>query len=223
MKNLLRTTILSASVASVLFAGGMSDDPLNYKVTLEALEIVHSDEQVFSWDTNVWLGYDLNKIYIYSEGEKIKDIDAQSETQIVWSNAIAPYWDIQYGLGHDKTPENSKTWGVISLMGMAPYFFETRTTLLIGEDGNIGLRASAEYEALITQRLHLSPSIGASAYSKDDESMEIQKGIANISLGINLKYEIIREFAPYIGIAYEADVANSKSETNLVTGVSIWF
>jgi len=221
MKNLLKTTVLSMSLATASFAGGMADDPLNYKVTLDALQIEHADEKIFTWDTNVWLGYDLNKVYLYSEGEKPKDIDSSSENQLVWSNAIAPYWDIQYGIAHDVTPDNTKNWAVVAFMGMAPYFFETRTAFLVSKGGNVGIRASAEYTSLITQRLSLNPSISAAAYSKDDEDMELQKGLSNINLSINLKYEITREFAPYIGMSFSK--MNGVSESNLVTGVRIWF
>jgi len=228
MRNLLKTTILSMSLATALFAGGMDDDPLNYKVTLDALQIEHSDKKVFTWDTNAWVGYDLNKVYIYSEGEKVKDASTESENQIVWSNAIAPYWDIQYGLGYDKGEENNKKWAVFAFSGMAPYFFETRTAFLLSDDGNIGVRAEAEYTALITQRLSLNPSASISAYTKDDETMEIGKGLSNIGINMNLKYEITREFAPYIGISYSRNFGNTNdmnkvNEINLVTGVRIWF
>ena len=228
MKNLLKTTILSMSLATALFAGGMDDDPLNYKVTLDALQIEHADEKVFTWDTNAWVGYDLNKVYIYSEGEKVNGANSESENQIVWSKAIAPYWDIQYGVGYDKGEEDNKEWAILALQGMAPYFFETRTAFLLAEDGNLAIRAEAEYTALITQRLSLNPSFSLSAYSKDDITMGIGKGLSNIGININLKYEITREFAPYIGMAFSKNFGNTNDmneleETNFVTGVRIWF
>lgn len=222
MKNLLKTSVLSAITVSTLSAG-MVDDPLNYKVTFEALQIVHSDDKPFTWDMNAWAGYDLNKIYIYSEGEKF-DKTTESENQIVWSNAIAPYWDIQYGIGIDKSEENTKKWAVVAFSGMSAYFFETRTAFLVNKNGNIGLRASAENDYLITQRLKIGTSAQISAYSKDDEEYEIQKGLASLSLNVNLKYEIQREFIPYVGIQYNKTFGNkADSQTNLVTGVSIWF
>lgn len=229
MKNILKTTILGMSISTAVFAGGMADDPLNYKVTFDALQINHTnDEQVFEWSTNAWVGYDLNKIYIYSEGEKIDGVDAESENQIVLSKAIAPYWDIQYGVGIDKGESDNKKWGVLAFQGMAPYFFETRTALLVADDGSLGLRAEAEYSALITQKLSLEPSFSLSAYSKDDVKMGTGQGLSNIGINLNLKYEITREFAPYIGLAFTKNFGNtndmsSLSETTLVTGVRIWF
>jgi len=228
MKNLLKTTISAISLVTALNAGGMDDDPINYKVTLDSLQMEHAEEKVFTWDTNVWVGYDLNKIYLYSEGEKVKDGISESENQIVWSNAIASYWDIQYGFGYDKGEENNKKWAILAFSGMAPYFFETRTAFLIGDDGNIGIRAEAEYKALITQRLSLNPSFSLSAYSKDDIKIGLGKGLSNIGMQMHLKYEITREFAPYIGMTFSKNLGNTNdmnnlNEKNLVTGVSIWF
>ncbi|VAY88252.1 Copper resistance protein B [hydrothermal vent metagenome] len=222
MKNLFQTTLLSIGLLNILNAGGMNDDPLNYKVTFEALQIEHTGDKPFTWDMNVWAGYNLNKIYIYSEGEKTKD-EQESENQIVWSNAITPYWDIQYGIGIDKTSENTKKWAVLAFSGMSSYFFETRTAFLLDKNGNVGVRASAENDFLITQKLKIATSSEISAYSKDDNEYNIQKGLSALSVGVNLTYEIKREFAPYIGISHVRDIKNSKSQTNLVTGVSIWF
>jgi len=58
--------------------------------------------------------------------------------------------------------------------------------------------------------------------------MEIGKGLSNIGINMNLKYEITREFAPYIGISYSRNFGNTNdmnkvNEINLVTGVRIWF
>ena len=228
MKNLLKTTVISIAMSSALFAGGMLDDPINYKVSLENIEIEHTSEnKIFNWDANIFLGYDLNKLYLYTEGERVDGL-TQSENQVVLSKAITPYWDIQYGIAYDKTEQNNNTWGVIALMGMAPYFIQTRAALLIDKNGNFGIRASAEYEAMITQKLVLVPSTEITAYSKDNEDMEIGKGLSSLNVSLRLKYEIKREFAPYIGISINQTFSNTKdmnyiNEKNLVSGVSIWF
>ncbi len=174
MNKLLKISIISAALISSLSAAG-KDDPLNYKVTFDALQMKYDNnkDKTFEWDMNAWLGYDLNKIYIYSEGVRTKN-ENESENQIVWSNAIAPYWDIQYGLGIDKTKENTKNWGVLAFSGMSSYFFEIRTAFLLDDNGNLGLRASAENEFLLTQKLRINVNSELSAYSKDDEKYEIQ-------------------------------------------------
>lgn len=207
---------------------GMNDDPLYAKVTIDELEKQDNDEKNIAWDTNMWMGYDLDKLYFYTEGEKPNGGSTESENQLVYSKAIAPYWDVQFGVGYDKTEADSQTWGVVALQGLAPYFFETRGALLIGDDGNLGLRLEAEYEALFTQKLILTPSISADLYSKDNLSMGLGKGLSNLTAGMRLRYEIQREFAPYVGVEWSKNFGNTANiapldEGYVVGGVRIWF
>lgn len=114
------------------------------------------------------------------------------------------------------------------IIGLAPYYFETRTALLFGEDGNIGLRLETEYEALLTQKLILTPSLSTNIYSKDNLQMGIGKGLSNITAGMRLRYEIKREFAPYVGVEWSKNFGNTADvspldETYAVAGVRIWF
>lgn len=226
-KKLITTVLLSLGLTVSLYAD-MEDNPLLYKVTLDEVEMQYADEDVFSWDTNAWIGYDRNKVYLYSEGEKPEEGSSESENQLVLSHAISPYWDIQYGIGYDRAEDTDQTWGVLALQGLAPYFFETRVAFLVGEDGNLGLRLGAEYEALLTQRLILSPSFETKLYTKDTPEMEIGKGLANLTAGLRLRYEIVREFAPYIGVEWSKNFGNtdnfhSLDETYITAGFRIWF
>jgi len=227
MKNILKKTAL-LMVLGTLSHAGMGDDPLLSMLTIDRFEQQGNNEKNIAWDTNLWIGKDLNKIYFYTEGEKPKDGTVKSENQLVYSRAISPYWDIQFGVGYDKTQTDSQTWGVIALQGLAPYFFETRGALLIGNDGNIGLRLDAEYEALLTQKLILTPRISANLYSKDNIPMGLGKGLSNLTAGMRLRYEIRREFAPYIGLEWSKNFGNTAdisplNETYAVAGVRIWF
>ncbi len=227
MKKLLTTTLLSAILASLSFAAG-PDDPLYTKVTIDTLEMQDNAEKALSWDTNIWIGHDLNKLYIYTEGEKPKDESSSSENQLVYSRAIASYWDVQLGIGYDKTDTENQTWGVVALQGLAPYFFETRTALLVGEDGNLGLRFALEYEALLTQKLILTPSFETDLYTKDTKKLGVGKGLSSVVLGARLRYEIRREFAPYIGVEWSKNFGNTENfspldEVYAVAGVRIWF
>lgn len=227
MKKLLLAILVSTNLATSIFAGG-GGDILRSSVMVDKLEHQFNDEKTISWDTYAYAGYDLNKVYIYSEGEKPKNGSSESENQLVYSRAIAPYWDIQLGVGYDKSEESNQKWGVIGLQGLAPYFFEVRTVLLVGEDGNLGIRAEAEYEALITQKLILTPNMTLSAYTKNDIDMHIGSGLSNLSLGARLRYEFVREFAPYIGIEWKKNFGNTNdytpfNEIYATIGLRFWF
>ncbi len=227
MKNITEIALGLVMTGTISMAG-TSADALYYKVTIDELEYQDNSEKNVIWDTKLWIGDETDKLYFYTEGEKPKDGSTGSENQLVYSKAIAPFWDIQFGLGYDKAGSNNQTWGVLSIQGLAPYFFDTRTSLLVGQGGNVGLRFDAEYEALFTQKLILTPSIAIDAYSKDDRSMGLGKGLSNITAGIRLRYEIRREFAPYIGVEWSKNFGNTADispldETYVVGGVRMWF
>ncbi len=227
MKKLLLNTALIMGLGTSAWAGG-GGDILRASVVADELEYQFSNEKAVNWNTYGYIGYDLNKIYIYSEGEKNKDKVSDTENQLVYSRAIAPFWDVQLGVGYDKTEESDQSWAVLGLQGLAPYFFETRVAFLVGDDGNIGVRAEAEYEALLTQKLILTPSVGLSAYSRDNEKMGIGSGFSNLTLGTRLRYEIKREFAPYIGVEWSKNFGNTDDfapldEVYAVAGVRVWF
>jgi copper resistance protein B len=58
--------------------------------------------------------------------------------------------------------------------------------------------------------------------------MGLGKGLSNITAGMRLRYEIRREFAPYVGVEWSKNFGNtadfsSLDETYAVAGVRIWF
>jgi len=227
MKNLLIRLTLLTFVATASFAGG-GGDILRANFTADNFEYQANDTKTIYWDTYGYIGYDLNKIYFYSEGEKADGISADSENQLLYSRAIAPFWDVQAGVDYDIAGSNNKTWGVVALSGLAPYFFETRVALLFSDNANLGVRIDMEYEALITQRLILTPKFILNAYSKDEPQMEYGAGLSNITLGARLRYEIKREFAPYVGIEWAKNFGktnnyNPLNETYITAGIRMWF
>ncbi len=121
----------------------------------------------------------------------------------------------------------------IGFKGLAPYFFDIDAAAFIGESGRVALRFEAEYELLITQRLILTPDIEINLYGQNDPEVGIGSGLSDIEAGLRLRYEIRRQFAPYIGVNWTrlfgntadfARIAGEKSsETQLVIGLRAWF
>lgn len=227
MKKILLSLVILIGLGQSLHAAG-ADDPIRTMFLMDRFEILNNNENTRVWEGSFYIGYDIDKLYIYSEGEATSDGLESSQNELVYSRAIAPFWDIQIGLAYDKNDDASSTWGEVAIAGLAPYFFETRAALLVNSDGNIGLRLDAEYEALITQKLILTPSLEADFYSKDDPQMRIGSGLSSIEAGLRLRYEFIREFAPYVGVTWEKTFGNTEdfnpiNETSLLVGVRFWF
>lgn len=235
MKTQIITPLLlsAAMLSTQAFASG-NDDPLITMVTIDQLEKRDASEgKPLVWEMQAWAGYDFKKVMLKTKGERLNDTTESAELQLLYTQAIAPYWDLQAGVRHDVDPDPSQNWAVIGVQGVAPYFIETDASLFIGESGQTGFRLGAEYELMLTQRWVLSPEIELNLYGKNDEIRGIGSGISDMEAGLRLRYEISRELAPYIGINWEkkfgntADFARDENEeindTQLVIGVRAWF
>ena len=190
---------------------------------------------IFLWDAQGWYGGDKNKLWIKTEGEYSFDAEAfeDAEVQALWSRAIARYFDLQAGVRHDFAPASDRTFGVIGVQGLAPYWFEIDAAAFVSGDGDISARIEVEYELLLTQRLILQPRTELNFAIQDVPQNEVGSGLSTAELGLRLRYEIKREFAPYIGVSWEravgetADFARADGEdpasVSFVAGVRFWF
>ncbi|HIQ47980.1 MAG TPA: copper resistance protein B [Sulfurovum sp.] len=225
-KLLIKLTTITL-LAQSLYAGG-ADDPLRTMLLMDKFEVLNNSEATKEWEGSFYIGYDIDKLYVYSTGVATNDGLETSENELVYSRAIAPFWDIQAGIAYDKNTNASRTWGEVAIAGLAPYYFETRAALLFNNEGNVGLRLDAEYEMLFTQKLILTPSFEADFYTKDDPLLRLGSGLSSIEAGLRLRYEIRREFAPYVGVTWEKTFGNTRNydrvnETSLLAGLRFWF
>ncbi len=231
MKTLLKRALPIMAAGMVLtqqlWSAG-ADDPLRATLIMDKFEVLNNSEKSREWEGSFYVGYDLDKLYVYSQGAATSDGLEWSQNELVYSRAIAPFWDIQAGIAYDKNADASQTWAELAIAGLAPYFFETRAALLLNSEGNVGLRLESEYEALLTQKLILTPSLEADFYTKEDPELRIGSGLSNIEAGLRLRYEFVREFAPYIGVTWEKTFGTTRDynpvdETSFLVGVRFWF
>ena len=213
----------------------MEDDPVLTKVMIGQLEIrAASGDNPLVWDdVQAWVGKDLNKLWLKTSGERIDSGIEELEIQLLYSRAVAAYWDLQVGWRSDLRPEPTRDWFALGFKGLAPYFFEIDAAVFIGESGHTAARLEGEYEFLFTQRLILAPNIEINWYGKDDVEVGIGSGLSDIAIGLRLRYEIRREFAPYIGLNWSKKFSNTENfaraagqETDdfqWVIGLRAWF
>ncbi len=223
--------ILSWLLLPTLVLAMGKDDPLLFMLKMDQLELRDADDHTpLVWETQAWLGKDLNKLYFKTEGERVNGDYEELETQLLYSHAIAPYWDMQVGWRHDAYPKPNRDWFAIGLQGLTPYYFEIDVSLFVGDEGRTALRLSTEYELMLTQRWVLIPEIETNLYGKNDPEIGIGSGLSDISVGLRLGYEIRREFAPYIGVQWgrqfgkTADYSEAEGEDiQFVAGIRFWF
>ncbi len=201
-----------------LYAGG--GDIFRMHLLFDRFEVQSGG--VKSWDVSAYGGYDIDKLYIYSEGE-----DNNWQNELVFSHAITPFWDLQAGFEMDRE-QKTRGFGVIALSGLAPYWIETRTKLLVG-GGGAGIDFDFEYDTLFTQRLILTSRIESRWMGKAYRSIGVGQGLNFVEAGFRLRYELQREFAPYVGITFKRNFGETKriteeqSESAFVFGIRFWF
>ena len=187
----------------------------------------------YLWDVQGYYGGTTDRFWFKSEGEgSFGEAIEDAEFQALYSRAIAPFWDVQAGVRQDVAGPDT-TYAVVGVQGLAPYMFEVDAALFASHRGDITARIEAELDQRITQRLILQPRGEISLSAQDVAELGIGAGIDKVEVGLRLRYEIIREFAPYVGIEQSwrvggsADFARLRGEdpsvTNYVVGIRFWF
>jgi len=191
---------------------------------------------VLLWDVEGWIGRDYNKIFLESEGDYAFDDGEipEADVELFYGRAIASFWDLRAGLRHDFLAHSEdRTFAALGVQGLAPYWFEMEATAYVSEDGDVSADLKIEYDLLLSQRLILQPRLDTGIAVQEVEAYGVGQGFTDIELGLRLRYEIRRQFAPYIGITWNrklgetADLAEAEGSdienTSFVTGVRFWF
>ncbi|AOF98730.1 copper resistance B family protein (plasmid) [Blastomonas sp. RAC04] len=187
----------------------------------------------YLWDLQGYYGGTTSRFWFKSEGEgsfgqRIEDLEIQG----LYSRAIAPFFDLQAGIRQDFGGADT-TYAVVGIQGLVPYMFEVDGAVFLSHRGDITARLEAELDQRITQRLIVQPRAELNLAAQDIPQLGIGSGIDSFEIGVRLRYEIIREIAPYIGIEQNwrvggsADFARAAGEdasvTNYVVGIRFWF
>jgi copper resistance protein B len=211
---------------------GMDDRARHAKVMLDELEWRDADESTVGWDVAAWYGGDVHKILVESEGERA-DGAGHARVEAFWDRVATRWWNTRAGLRRDSGDGPARLWAAFGIAGLAPGFIDVEANLYVGESGRTAFRVQAEYDLLLTQRLVLHPQIELNAYGRDDAERGIGAGVSDIEMGLRLRYEVRREFAPYVGVGWKRRVGDTAalaraagadtSEVHWVAGARLWF
>jgi copper resistance protein B len=186
-----------------------------------------------AWEGQSWIGTDLNRLWLRSEGEQIDGRLESADLEVLYGRSVSAWWDVVAGVRHDFRPGDSRDFLAVGVVGLAPYKFEVEATAYVGESGQTAARIEVEYETLLTNRLILQPLLEAEFNGKDDPARGVGSGLSTAEFGLRLRYEIRREIAPYIGIVRERAFGqtarfreqdgHASDDTRFVAGFRIWF
>lgn len=240
--------LLLAAMSTPLLAGHAEDDwpePIKpYRtgqVLFDRLEATRTDnnDNLIVWDMLVWYGGDRQRIYFKSEGKNQQDDGEPSElesAELLASRLIAPFWELQGGIGTRGSLASGaerENYLVFGLFGTAPYRFEMDNSITVNEDGDIAATVEAEYDIRLSQVSYIQPRLEIAAALTDAEAYDRPSGFNDIRVGLRYRYELSREFAPYIGVYWSRslgdkadrirDQGGDESEIGVVIGVRMWF
>ena len=230
-----------AVFCALVFAGlpadaEILDNQLFTLVKIDQLELRSQDgDALLVWEGQGRIGTDDDKLALKTEGEyfRAEGKVENAEVQLLYQRLISDFFDAQVGIRHDFKPDPSRTFGVIGINGLAPQWFEADASFFVSQKGDASVRLEAEYDILLTQRLVLEPSAEINLAFSDDRKTGVGSGLSDVELGLRLRYEFEREFAPYVGINWEQKVGTTANfasdegeDTNVlsvVAGVRVFF
>jgi copper resistance protein B len=212
----------------------MNDRALMGTLLFDQLEWRNAAEgNAVAWDAEGWYGGDTNKVWLRSEGERVGGRAQDARADLLWDHTFARWWSVQAGGRQDFGAGPGRTWAAIGVQGLAPYWFNTEATFYVGQQGRTAARLKTEYEWLFTQRLILQPEGEANLYGKSDPARELGSGLSDLEIGLRLRYEVRREFAPYIGVVWSRQFGGTAdrvrqsggnpSDVQFVAGLRAWF
>lgn len=188
----------------------------------------------YHWEGEGWIGGDINRFAFKTEGEGAFGGPLErAEVQALYSRAIDPWFNLEAGVRHDIRPDPRRTYAVVGIEGLAPYWFEVSAQAFLSNRGDAHLRLEGSYDQRISQRLILQPAAEINVAAQDVPELGIGSGVSDVELGLRLRYEFAREFAPYVGVNWERKLGDTArfaradgeraSATSLVMGVRFWF
>ncbi len=227
-----QTTMHDMSASQMIAVMQMDDNAYFGRLRLERFERT-ADRPLYAWNLRADYGGDVDRIVLRSEGEREHGRSDGANAELLWSHAIAPFWDGVLGVRHDFGHGARRQWLAIGVQGLAPYWFDVDATAYLGEGGHAALRLEAAYDLRLSQRLLLEPRLEANLYGRSDRAAHVGSGLSDIEAGLRLRYELRRELAPYLGVERHwlfgttADWARAEgeatAETRWVIGVRMGF
>ena len=219
--------LLGSCLGNTALAGGKAD-PMLGSVIINELER-RSDRRESAIDMEAWLGHDIDKLWVKLERSAEAGSTEEAALQLLYSRAVAPFWDLQTGLRRQFNDSDTFDALVLGVQGLAPFNIETDAALFVDDDGIVTAEIELGYELRFTQQWILEPEITLLAHSETDRERALGSGLAEVETALRLFYYPQREWAPYVGLAWhrtlgdQRDFAETAQSEQWVIGLRGWF
>lgn len=179
------------------------------------------------------IGTDENRLFLKANLDKAEGNDPKYDVSALYSRNVAPFWDIQAGVRYseDRNNNSNRVDGVVGILGLAPYFFETQAYLYGGENNFWGASFDVDRDLLLTQKLITQPYIEADIVFNDNSDFASKNGLSELKTGLKTRYEITKRIKPFVDVAYQYEKGQkltslqqaSNSEKGWLYGAGIEF
>ena len=222
-------------------ARAMDDQAVYWRLDGRAEKRISGVAPATEWAASAWIGDDRNKLRLQNSGI-VGDsglIDNEGGTRGIdsrffYSRLISEFWDAKAGISFTVFNQGVTRSGFIAgFEGLAPYGIHVDAVAGVSQTGVVSLRLDASYDLMLSQKLIAQPYVEAMVASQNDPAIQLGSGLARYEVGLRLRYEIVKELAPYVGVSFEqltgntaGFVAATGEPTALVralVGVKVWF
>lgn len=204
----------------------------------EVLEYIPiEDARPIRYDLIGWIGGPWNRIWLKAEGaQSTRSADGDTQVLLLYGRLVSPFWDLQAGVGLDvgygEGSGPKRALAAIGVQGLAPGWFEVEPMLLVSHKGDVSASFEASYDLFFTQRLVAQPRLETTVAVQAVPELGVGSGINGVELGLRIRYEILRQLAPYVGVCWErwlmetAELARAAGqpagELSLLVGLRLW-
>lgn len=194
----------------------------------------HEGRDGYRVEGAAWTGGDTDRAVLAFEGEgSFGEAPESLQVDAYWSHALNPWYNLQLGVRHDFQPNPERSYALLGIQGVMPYWIEMEAQLFVSNKGDVHISATAAHDIRVTQRFVIEPELEIDAAMQDVPELGIGSGLEVIELAARARYEIQRNFAPYVGVAWERKLGGSArfaraegedpSVLSLLAGLRLWF
>lgn len=230
---LVVTTLLVGLPAHPVQAQTLDDKPHVFLLFHKLEYVPKPTDQPVELEATSWIGGDVNRLWLRTEGKQSTlHREGEVEAEALYGRLVSPFFDAVAGLRLDRrwgAGGDTRGFLAVGLQGLAPYEFEVEPTLYVSQAGDLSAQFAASYHVLFTQRLKLESELETKMALQEVPEWGVGNGVNDVGLGVRLRYEFHRKFAPYVGYDHSwvfgetADFAGGDASSGaFVFGVRIW-
>ncbi|MEZ4318155.1 MAG: copper resistance protein B [Myxococcota bacterium] len=184
-------------------------------------------------DLEGWMGGDVHRLRYRGEGTvELGDRVGEGELGAAYSRLVGPWVELQLGAGLEAQNEVGSGFEArleVGVEAVIPYDFDLEALLRVSHRGRVSARVTAIKELMLSQRLILQLRAEATGAVQESVELDRAQGLENATAGLRLRYEVRREFAPYLGGSWTGGFEGPSGTGRFVqsgsaaAGVRVWF